>query len=254
MLGSSVRGNLSPLPHLKQTSEDETIVSRHIFFHLVHLLLKMTRFLTKLSLFYSLPVIFGTTFPLKAPKWKISTSLGIVFLFRALSAIACVVGVDQHERSRCEADKEEAIQCCWRSVGIQARLRPCTASRLPIESVLPIFTRVFQRKTSIKTAVFVRLFHFLSARLCWDIPGAPWQGRMWRFPFQTGALVSITSPGVSPKIHTFCQSSGIESGWRRRRGVAGEEEVFQATGGPFPGGRQAGRLRLRSTSALAELK
>lgn len=26
------------------------------------------------------------------------------------------------------------------------------------------------------------------------------------------ALMSITSPGVSPKIHTFCQSSGIE-GW-----------------------------------------
>lgn len=71
-----------------------------------------------------------------------------------------------------------------------------------------------------------------------------------------GALVSITSPGVSPKIHTFCQSSGIESGcWGGGRvGVAGEEEVFQATGGPFPGGPQAGRLRLRSTSALAELK
>lgn len=25
--------------------------------------------------------------------------------------------------------------------------------------------------------------------------------------------MSITSPGVSPKIHTFCQSLGIEGRW-----------------------------------------
>lgn len=57
--------------------------------------------------------------------------------------------------------------------------------------------------------------------------------------------MSITSPGVSPKIHTFCQSSGIESGWNGAeaggRGKS-EEEVFKATGGPFPRGSVAGRL------------
>ena len=55
-----------------------------------------------------------------------------------------------------------------------------------IGSVVPIFTRVFERKTSIKMAVFFSLVPFPFAHLCWDIPGAPWLGRMCGFPFQTG--------------------------------------------------------------------
>lgn len=57
--------------------------------------------------------------------------------------------------------------------------------------------------------------------------------------------MSITSPGVSPKIHTFCQSLGIESGWNGAEAGGrekSEEEVFKATGGPFPRGSVAGRL------------
>ncbi len=63
--------------------------------------------------------------------------------------------------------------------------------------------------------------------------------RLWK---QT--LLSITSPGVSPKIHTFCQSSGIEGGWNgaKARGRERREgEVFKATGRPFPWGSVAGR-------------
>lgn len=45
--------------------------------------------------------------------------------------------------------------------------------------------------------------------------------------------MSITSPGVSPKIHTFCQR--VAGGG----GVGGSEE--EASGGSFPGGPQAGR-------------
>lgn len=57
--------------------------------------------------------------------------------------------------------------------------------------------------------------------------------------------MSITSPGVSPKIHTFCQSLGIEGRWNEVMaggGVWSEENVFKATEHPFPWGSVPGRI------------
>lgn len=69
--------------------------------------------------------------------------------------------------------------------------------------------------------------------------------------------MSITSPGVSPKIHTFCQGSGIGGGWNGA--MAGgrersEEEVFKATGRPFPRGSVAGRQAFSSDPSQLSLK
>lgn len=113
-----------------------------------------------------------------------------------------------------------------------------------IGSVVSIFTCVFERKTSIKMAIFFHLFHFLSSSLL----GYSWcslAGQNVRVSISNRALMSITSPGVSPKIHTFCQSSGIEGGWNgAKAGVReiSEGEVFKATGRSFPRGSVAGRL------------
>lgn len=74
-----------------------------------------------------------------------------------------------------------------------------------IESVVPIFTGVFERKTSIKMAIFFHLFHFLLPSLLGYSP-CSLAGQNVVVSISNRALMSITSPGVSPKIHTFCQS------------------------------------------------
>lgn len=113
-----------------------------------------------------------------------------------------------------------------------------------IGSVGPIFTSVFERKTSIKMAIFFHVFHFLLPYLL----GYSWcslAGQNVWVSISNGAPMSITSPGVSPKIHTFCQSSGIEGGWNGAKagmGKRSEGEVFKATGRPFPWGSVADNL------------
>lgn len=113
-----------------------------------------------------------------------------------------------------------------------------------IGSVVPIFTGVFERKTSIKMAIFFHLFHFLLPSLLGYSP-CSLAGQNVVVSISNRALMSITSPGVSPKIHTFCQSSGMESRWNGAEAGGREkceEEVFKATGGLFPWGSVAGRL------------
>lgn len=76
-----------------------------------------------------------------------------------------------------------------------------------IENVVPIFTRVFERKTSIKMAIFFTC-SISFCRLCWDIPGAPWQSRMWWFPFQTGLSCPSHHQGSLPKYIPSVRARG----------------------------------------------
>lgn len=70
----------------------------------------------------------------------------------------------------------------------------------------------FWKENLNKNGNFFHLFHFLSPSLL----GYSWcslAGQNVWVSISNRALMSITTPGVPPKIHTFCQSSGIEGGW-----------------------------------------
>lgn len=114
----------------------------------------------------------------------------------------------------------------------------------------------FWKENLNKDGYFFHLFHFLSPSLL----GYSWcslAGQNVWVSISNRALMSITSPGVSPKIHTFCQGSGIGGGWNGA--MAGgrersEEEVFKATGRPFPRGSVAGRQAFSSDPSQLSLK
>lgn len=116
-----------------------------------------------------------------------------------------------------------------------------------IEGAISIFTYVFERKTSIKNAP-PPLFHFLSSSLLEYSRHSLARRNVW-VSISNKALVSIKSPGVSPKIHTFCQSLGRDGGWNRAEARVRKRclrlQVTQSLGVQW----QAGFL-LRSTLAF----
>lgn len=92
--------------------------------------------------------------------------------------------------------------------------------------------------------------------LCWDIPGAPWQGRMCGFPFQTGLSCPSQHQGSLLKYIPSVKARGWRVDGMEQRQDGGKEvkgEVFKATGRPFPRDSVAGRFFLfRSKSAFTE--
>lgn len=126
-----------------------------------------------------------------------------------------------------------------------------------IECVVPIFPNLFEMKSFIKVAFSPpsHLFHFLSSSLL-EYSWRSLAGQNTEVSISNRALVSIKSPGVSPKIHTFCRSLGREREWMEVSRGSSEEEVFKATGGLLPrgfSGRRAFSSDPRQPSPGAEI-
>lgn len=100
-----------------------------------------------------------------------------------------------------------------------------SGSTSSVGRVISVFTGVFERKTSIKTAVFFSTRSISVYQLCWDIPGAPRQGRMCGFPFQTELSCPSHHRGSLQKYIPSVEA-GEGLGERRQR-------CFEATGRPF---------------------
>lgn len=128
-----------------------------------------------------------------------------LYLFRSSEA-TCFVSIYKHESWY----EEKKIHPC----GGQLLFSWGKSNASWIEGAISIFTNVFERKTSIKMASPPHLFHFLSSSLLEYSWRSLARRNVW-VSISNRALVSIKSPGVSPKIHTFCQSLGRDSGWNR---------------------------------------
>ena len=94
-----------------------------------------------------------------------------------------------------------------------------------------------------------------SRHLCWDIPGAPWQGRMCGFPFQTGLLCPSHHQGsllkYVPSVKAWgWRVDGMEQ--RRQRGKEVKERCLRLPVAHSLGVQWQAGFLLRSMSALTE--
>lgn len=158
--------------------------------------------------------------------------ISVMVLFSHLSVPACVV-------------------CEWigmkRKRSMPAVVSLCSSeynrASHPEEEVLLQYLPVFERKISIKM-IFFHLFHFLF-QLCWDIPGAPWQSWICRFPFQTGLSCPSHHQGsllkYIPSVKALMwRVNGMEQ-WQEGGKVV-RKKCLRPPAQPFPLGLMAGRL------------
>lgn len=132
------------------------------------------------------------------------------YIFLIINA-TCLVCIHKQE-SWYQGKKEKKIYPC----GGQVVFGWGTSIVSWIECVVPIFTNLFEMKSFIKMAFSPPPTCSISYRhLYWNIPGAPWQGRTRRFPFQTGLSCPSNHQGSLRKYIPSVEAWGErESGWK----------------------------------------